>query len=761
MGRTVVLDFETYPVNGKSFVMEIGCVEVIDGNIGASFHTLIRPTEPVSPFVLKLTGISNDELEQAPLFPDVIESFYRFIGNAYIVAHNAPLDRLSYESICQYYGFLPATFVWIDSQDVIKILNPKSSSLQLQSLLSIHGLLSEVSHRALDDALGLARLLLKFRQETCAQFNSYEVSLLKNSNKKSIVNLIKFLLRFFVLIKPTLENESFIHYDFDHFSNENQVQSSLAHLNFSFSQFQDYLTTIDEKTLVICTDHEFKAYPYIYESDDYVYPVKIKPFYPILMSDACSHVEVIETLGIINWLRQTKTFYKHELNENLRVRLNQLSNDMFDNVPIEKVNFLCQRIEFSFQHQQIVQCNYDTFAYIVHHLPKFLNFYQVLFYNFSSLNVKLHSLFIDRFSTRTLKPLTNVVVCLSSLINNLMKHDQRDDRLIQDVARIRYFVDLIREESSHLFVQLDNLMAVLSVNIYDHRRQVLINQNVIETLEWQDVIGHLNLVSHYLQELIRIFERIGFYIVDEFSDWIRDLIIQIKMQKKVIGEILTSDSKRVIYIEAPVKHAATNCAIYVSPTYYHDFFRMVYESSPGMLIHQPMNQRLDPSYMDRLIGFPIKKDLESNLSTEHIQFTSSPIQDFKSLLKSSLDAYHVYLFFNHKQQLRVWKKKLNQLIRRSGRGSVNSIEFFTLDRIKTIAFDENALIIFQDFKLPNVLQPIHQQRLHCFEGDEHAYTRQLFSEYLDVCLSRAFCFEKIPVIFNFDSEFPAYISSQL
>ena len=72
MNRYVVLDFETYPVNGKSYVMEIGCVEVINGVIGDSFHTLVRPVAEVSEFVLDLTGISQVELDQAPFFTEII-----------------------------------------------------------------------------------------------------------------------------------------------------------------------------------------------------------------------------------------------------------------------------------------------------------------------------------------------------------------------------------------------------------------------------------------------------------------------------------------------------------------------------------------------------------------------------------------------------------------------------------------------------------------------------------------------------------------
>ena len=134
MNRYVVLDFETYPVDGKSYVMEIGCVEVIDGNIGNTFQTFVRPIAPVSDFVLNLTGILPSDLEVAPNFIDVMDAFNGFIQNSVVVAHNANLDCLSYESLCSYFGIEPKPFLWVDSQDIIKILDPSSKSLKLQTL---------------------------------------------------------------------------------------------------------------------------------------------------------------------------------------------------------------------------------------------------------------------------------------------------------------------------------------------------------------------------------------------------------------------------------------------------------------------------------------------------------------------------------------------------------------------------------------------------------------------------------------------------
>ena len=145
MTRVVVLDFETYPYNGKSFLMEIGCVEIIDGQIADSFQTLIRPVDKVSDFVLNLTGINERQLSDAPLFPNVIEQFHNFVKNSVVIAHNAPLDRMSYESLCDYYSIPPAFFQWVDSQDILKILVPTCRSLQLQVLIWFPHLSSDPS----------------------------------------------------------------------------------------------------------------------------------------------------------------------------------------------------------------------------------------------------------------------------------------------------------------------------------------------------------------------------------------------------------------------------------------------------------------------------------------------------------------------------------------------------------------------------------------------------------------------------------------
>ena len=63
-------------------------------------------------------------------------------------------------------------------------------------------------------------------------------------------------------------------------------------------------------------------------------------------------------------------------------------------------------------------------------------------------------------------------------------------KFVQDFARLKSFIHLINEEKLQFFQKADHLVENLSMNIYGfEKRQVLINDNVFETMEWQEVNG--------------------------------------------------------------------------------------------------------------------------------------------------------------------------------------------------------------------------------------------------------------------------------
>ena len=94
-GRQVVLDTETTGLNPKEGhrIIEIGCVELINRRLtDRQFHMYINPERLVDAGAMEVHGISNEFLQDKPVFKDVVDDFIDFIRGAELVIHNAPFD---------------------------------------------------------------------------------------------------------------------------------------------------------------------------------------------------------------------------------------------------------------------------------------------------------------------------------------------------------------------------------------------------------------------------------------------------------------------------------------------------------------------------------------------------------------------------------------------------------------------------------------------------------------------------------------------
>jgi DNA polymerase-3 subunit epsilon len=93
--REIVLDTETTgfdPLEGHR-VIEIAAIELVNLlPTGRAFHTLLDPQRDVPPEATKVHGFTRADLEGKPLFPAVAEAMLAFLGDAPIIAHNAPFD---------------------------------------------------------------------------------------------------------------------------------------------------------------------------------------------------------------------------------------------------------------------------------------------------------------------------------------------------------------------------------------------------------------------------------------------------------------------------------------------------------------------------------------------------------------------------------------------------------------------------------------------------------------------------------------------
>jgi len=93
--REIVFDTETTGLDPRAGhrVVEIGCVELVNHvATGETFHCYINPQRDMPTEAENVHGLSEAFLADKPVFADVAEDFVAFVGDAALIAHNAPFD---------------------------------------------------------------------------------------------------------------------------------------------------------------------------------------------------------------------------------------------------------------------------------------------------------------------------------------------------------------------------------------------------------------------------------------------------------------------------------------------------------------------------------------------------------------------------------------------------------------------------------------------------------------------------------------------
>ncbi|MGK0266544.1 MAG: DNA polymerase-3 subunit epsilon [Maricaulis sp.] len=164
--REIVFDTETtglYATSGDR-VTELGCVEVVDFiPTGRTWHAYVNPQRSTPKEVVAITGLTDAFLADKPLFSHVAEEFIDFVGDAGLVAHNAPFDRgfinMELERLGRS-GYAEARF-----KDTARMARAKfpGSYVSLDALCKRFdiSLESRDKHGALVDALLLAEVYLE------------------------------------------------------------------------------------------------------------------------------------------------------------------------------------------------------------------------------------------------------------------------------------------------------------------------------------------------------------------------------------------------------------------------------------------------------------------------------------------------------------------------------------------------------------------------------------------------------------------------
>jgi DNA polymerase III epsilon subunit family exonuclease len=159
----IVVDIETTGYGPPEHaITEIAALRIWRGQITDRYASLVNPGRPIPWNIVKLTGISDAMVKDAPSIEDVMLEFWMFAGPAPLVAHNSSFDRRFLEHAAR-----TSLGKNLDNADLCTVrlarkLHPELPSRSLGPLAEYYGIHIEARHRAMGDAEATAIIFLEF-----------------------------------------------------------------------------------------------------------------------------------------------------------------------------------------------------------------------------------------------------------------------------------------------------------------------------------------------------------------------------------------------------------------------------------------------------------------------------------------------------------------------------------------------------------------------------------------------------------------------
>lgn len=133
------IDFETAN-NERSSVCSVGIVIVRNGEIVDSFYSLISP-EPnyYNYWCSQVHGLTREDTEDAPVFPEVWKQIEPLIEGLPLVAHNSPFDESCLKAVFRVYQMDYPDYPFYDTLSVSRQTLPELENHQLYTVAAACG----------------------------------------------------------------------------------------------------------------------------------------------------------------------------------------------------------------------------------------------------------------------------------------------------------------------------------------------------------------------------------------------------------------------------------------------------------------------------------------------------------------------------------------------------------------------------------------------------------------------------------------------
>lgn len=154
----IVLDFETTGLRaGADRIIQIGALKYINHEQTEMFNTFINPMRHIPVTVTRLTGISNEMVEWAPIIEHKIHELIEFIGDLPVIAHNASFDMGFLYALDNLEGVQIPAYTVIDTVKLARKMITETPNHKLTTLTEFLQLEHD-AHDAIGDCLATAAI---------------------------------------------------------------------------------------------------------------------------------------------------------------------------------------------------------------------------------------------------------------------------------------------------------------------------------------------------------------------------------------------------------------------------------------------------------------------------------------------------------------------------------------------------------------------------------------------------------------------------
>jgi ATP-dependent DNA helicase DinG len=160
LGQWALIDIETTGVDPSyDQIIDLGYLQFDGTKLIKKYSSLVRTEVRLSKFIEKLTGITQEMINNAPLWNKVEQDLLDLDGHA-LIAHNAQFEEMFLKKYFDRIDEGQAREQYCDSMYFLSLLFPERSTLNLESFMIDLGIAEKEEHRGYQDSLDLLKVIL-------------------------------------------------------------------------------------------------------------------------------------------------------------------------------------------------------------------------------------------------------------------------------------------------------------------------------------------------------------------------------------------------------------------------------------------------------------------------------------------------------------------------------------------------------------------------------------------------------------------------